>query len=210
MLGALWTRSPGRSLMRLALTFILLALLFAAAACGDEEAGTSSSTTVAAQPTTTMATTTTTMEVTTTTTVPTTTTTVPTTTTTEPPPATTAPTVRLSSESLAYAESLGGKSYKGEELYFVIGASVETEAEALTLLEGAKAVGDMQSYFIVQNSSNFEGMNPGWWVVFEAYREYPSVDNLAFCRRPFPDAYVKSATVRTSDPIPVYDDLTSG
>ena len=113
----------------------------------------------------------------------------------------------LSPESIGYAEDLGGTSHQGETLYFVIGASVQTEAEALDLLEGAKAVGDMQSCFIVQRSDNFEGMNPGWWVVFEAYREYPSQENLAFCRRPFPGAYVKSAIVKTSDPIPVYEDM---
>ncbi len=116
----------------------------------------------------------------------------------------------VSQESLDYAASLGGVSHKGEELYFIIGASVETEAQAKALLEPAKAVGDMQSYFIVQLSDNFAGMTPGYWVVFEAYRAYPSEENIDFGRRPFPDAYVKSATVLTDDPIPVYEDLTGG
>jgi hypothetical protein len=114
---------------------------------------------------------------------------------------------RLSQESLDYAESLGGTSHKGEKLYFVIGASVKTESQALALLEPAKAVGDMQSYFIVQLSDNFDGMTPGYWVVFEAYRDYPSAENIDFGRRPFPDAYVKSAVVLTDDPIPVYEDM---
>ena len=113
----------------------------------------------------------------------------------------------VSQESRDYAESLGGTSHKGEKLYFVIGASVRSEAQARSLLEPAKAVGDMQSYFIVQSSDNFDGMTPGYWVVFEAYRAYPSQDNIDFDRRPFPDAYVKSAVVLTDDPIPVYEDM---
>lgn len=192
--------------------FLVLAVLFAVISCGGQTtattaAGAEVAVTVAASTTT--ATTANTEEPTTTTTVPPTTTTteLTTTTATELPTTTTAATAGVSSESLAYAESLGGKSHDGEMLYFVIGASVKTEEQAQVLLEGAKAVGDMQSYFIVQRSDNFQGMSPGWWVVFEAYREYPSPDNLAFCRRPFPDAYVKSATVRTSDPIPVYEDM---
>ncbi len=123
---------------------------------------------------------------------------------TEPP--TTSTTVvanPVSQESRDYAAWLGGTSHQGEKLYFVIGASVKTEAQAKALLEPAKAVGDMQSNFIVQLSDNFAGMTPGYWVVFEAYYGYPSDDDLFFCRRPFPDAYVKTATVLTDDPIPV-------
>lgn len=116
---------------------------------------------------------------------------------------TTAAASTVSGESIAYAQSLGGVSHLGEELYFVIGASVRTEEQAKALLEPAKAVGDMQSSFIVQLSDNFDGMRAGYWVVFEAYDGYPSVEDLEFCRRPFPDAYVKRATVMTGDPIPV-------
>ncbi len=133
-----------------------------------------------------------------------------TTTTAAPTTTTTKKKVTLSAEALDYAASLGGTSHLGEKLYFVIGISVATEAEALDQLDGAKGVGDMQSYFIVQRSDNFEGMTPGWYVVFEAYHDYPSQDNIDFGRRPFPEAYVKSAIVRTSDPIPVYEDMMMG
>jgi hypothetical protein len=109
----------------------------------------------------------------------------------------------VSQESRDYATWLGGTSHRGEKLYFVIGASLKSEAQAKALLEPAKAVGDMQSNFIVQISDNFAGMTPGYWVIFEAYDGYPSDDDLFFCRRPFPTAYVKTATVLTDDPIPV-------
>jgi hypothetical protein len=129
--------------------------------------------------------------------------------TTEAPVVTEAPTVStaaanpVSQESRDYAAWLGGTSHQGEKLYFVIGVSVKSETKAKALLEPAKAVGDMQSNFIVQLSDNFAGMTPGYWVVFEAYDGYPSVEDLEFCRRPFPEAYVKTATVLTDDPIPV-------
>ena len=114
----------------------------------------------------------------------------------------------LSARSIAYAKSLGGTPHKGESLYFLIGASVKTEAEAQAKLDGATPrFGDMQSYFIVQRSDNFDGMNPGWFVVVEAYRGEPSQENLQFGRRGFPDVYVKQATVKTEDPIPVYEDM---
>ncbi len=119
------------------------------------------------------------------------------------PPTTIAAVNPVSQESRDYAAWLGGTSHKGEKLYFVIGASLKSEAQAKARLEPAKAVGDMQSSFIVQLSDNFAGMTPGYWVIFEAYYSYPSDDDLLFCRRPFPDAYVKTATVLTDDPIPV-------
>jgi hypothetical protein len=98
-------------------------------------------------------------------------------------------------------------SPRGETLCFAVGASVETEREAQTLLANAVSlVGDMQSYFIVQRSDNVEGLNPGWWVVIEAYRGEPG-DNIGLGARAFHDIYVKRATVKTSDPIPVYEDL---
>ena len=122
--------------------------------------------------------------------------------------ATTTTAAAVSPDSIACAKSLGGTSHLGETLYFVIGASVESEGEAQALLdEATPRFGDMQSYFIVQRSDNFQGMEPGWWVVIETYRNEPSEENLAFDRRGFPNAYVKSATVRTSDPIAVYEDM---
>jgi hypothetical protein len=114
----------------------------------------------------------------------------------------------VSEASLAYARSLGGKNHKGQSLYFIIGKSVRSETEAQAALKKAQPLfGDMQTYFIVQRTENFEGMTPGLWVVAEAYRKKPSPENLELARRAFPDAYVKSAAVRTSSPIPVYEDL---
>jgi hypothetical protein len=114
----------------------------------------------------------------------------------------------VSSDSIAYAQSLGGTSHEGETLQLVIGALLDSEQAAqATLLEATARFGDMQSYFIVQLSDNFEGMEPGWWVILEAYWDEPSPENLDFDRRGFPEAYVTSATVMTSDPIPLYEDM---
>jgi len=115
---------------------------------------------------------------------------------------------RPSAKSRAYSSSIGGVSHKGERLYFIVGDSVGTEREAQALLTKAiPSFGDMQSFFIVQRSDNFDGMRAGWWVVIEAHLHNPKAEDLQFAKRGFPGAYVKRATVRTSDPIPVYDQL---
>ena len=117
----------------------------------------------------------------------------------------------VSQESLYYARSIGGVSQQGRTLYFIVGTSVATEAEARAGLNRAIPLfGDMQSYFIVQRSDNFDGMKPGWWIVAEAYAKPPSADNLAFGKRAFKQAYVRRAVVHTTDPIPVYEDLVPG
>lgn len=114
----------------------------------------------------------------------------------------------VSSKSVAYARSIGGTPHQGKTLYFIIGASTKSEDEAQSKLVNAIPIfGDMQSYFIVQKSDNFEGMQPGWWVIVEAYKRKPSQENLDFAKRVFPDASVRKAVVRTSDPIPVYNEL---
>lgn len=115
----------------------------------------------------------------------------------------------LSEHALTYARELGGKPHKGEALYFIIGASANPESFAQKKLDDAIPLfGDMQSYFIVQKSDNFDGMTPGWFVVIEAYRtEAQARENLDFARRGFEDGknspYIKRATVKTDDPIPV-------
>jgi heat shock protein HslJ len=113
----------------------------------------------------------------------------------------------LSSESIAYARSIGGSSREGETLYFVVGASYPTEsAAASALTEAQHLFGDMQSYFIVQKADNLEVLPAGKWVLVEAYRAPPDESNLQLARRAFPNATVQQAVVRTSDPIPVYED----
>ena len=117
----------------------------------------------------------------------------------------------ISEATLQYAKDLGGKSHRGESLYLIIGDSVGSESAALAELEQAiPKFGDMQSYFVVQKSDNFQGMAPGEWVIVEAYRQQPSPENIQFGQRGFPDAHVVKATVKTSDPIPVYEDVTGG
>ncbi len=116
----------------------------------------------------------------------------------------------LSDAALLYAQKLGGVSLEGDELYLIVGASADTEAEAQDLLDAAlPSFGDMQSYFIVQLAENFDGLAGGYkkYIVIEAYRESPSTDNQDFGRRGFPDLAVEHVTVITFDPIPVYEDV---
>jgi hypothetical protein len=117
----------------------------------------------------------------------------------------------VSSDSIEYALSIGGSSQLGETLYLVVGVSVDSEELARSALEAAiPRFGDMQSYFIVQRSDNFDGLQPGSWVVIEAYRDEPSTENLEFGRRGFPAASAQRATVATEDPIPVVEDMVAG
>jgi hypothetical protein len=115
----------------------------------------------------------------------------------------------LSQAAIDYAEGLGGKSHRGETLYFIIGASGKPEDFMQMKLDDAQPLfGDMQSYFIVQKTDNFKGMTPGLFVVLEAYRTRADAqENLDFANRGFEDgkssAYIKSAVVKTDDPIPV-------
>jgi hypothetical protein len=114
----------------------------------------------------------------------------------------------LSAGAKRYAKSIGGVSHRGETLYFIVGISAKSEAEAQAALDAATPTfGDMQSYFIVQKSDNFKGMRPGWWIVVEPYRDKKHVgEQMVFAQRGFPDAYATRATVMTNDPIPVYED----
>jgi hypothetical protein len=115
----------------------------------------------------------------------------------------------LSQASIDYAKQLGGSSHEGEDLYLVVGARVASEREAQSLLDAAIPLfGDMQSYFIIQRSDAFDGLGSGGdWVVIEAYRNEPSDENVAFAQRAFPGATVVRVTVRTADPVPVYEDM---
>jgi hypothetical protein len=118
----------------------------------------------------------------------------------------------LSEASVGYAKQLGGASHEGETLYVIIGASLNYEDLAQQRLDDATpSFGDMQSYFIVQKSDNFDGMEPGWFIAMEAYRdEAHAKESLDFARRGFEDPYIKKVVVRTTDPIPVYEDQVDG
>lgn len=118
----------------------------------------------------------------------------------------------ISAASRRYAKELGGVSHKGDTLYFIVGRNYKSEAAATKALKAARPYfGDMQDYFIVQRSDNFSGMRPGWWILVEGYRKASNAKSQReFAQRAFPSAYVKKATVKTADPIPVYEDLVDG
>jgi hypothetical protein len=109
------------------------------------------------------------------------------------------------------AKTLGGTSHKGETLFFIVGDSYDTEVAARRALKKARPrFGDMQDYFIVQYSDNFDGIRPGLWIVVEAYESADNARNqLEFAQRAFEFAHITRATVRTADPIPVYEDLVN-
>ena len=98
-----------------------------------------------------------------------------------------------------------------DRIRFVVGASVESEQEAQTMLEDAIPLfGDMQLYFIVQRSDNFQGMNPGWWVVIEAYQGEPSTENLASRPPCVPRRTREERHGQDLGSIPVYEEMVGG
>jgi hypothetical protein len=115
----------------------------------------------------------------------------------------------LSDAAIAYAAELGGTSQKGQQLYLVVGAGYQTEQDAQAALDDATPLfGDMQAYYIIQLSDNFDGIEPGWFVLIEAYWEESNANEaLDFGRRAFPNATVMPVIALSSDPIPVYEEL---
>lgn len=114
----------------------------------------------------------------------------------------------VSDTSVAYARSIGGTPRRGDLLYVIVGASYSDEAAASAALNDALPLfGDMQTYFIVQRSESFAGLSSGRWVIVEAHRNAPDESSLELARRAFAEARVQRVTVRTDDPIPVYEDL---
>lgn len=118
-------------------------------------------------------------------------------------------TAALSERAKEDARQLGGRSHRGETLYFIVGAGGTPESFAQMKLDNAAdAFDNIQFYFIVQKSDNFDGMDPGWFVVIDAYRTKDDAEkNLDNAMSGFADGkntpYIKKATVKTDDPIPV-------
>jgi hypothetical protein len=101
-----------------------------------------------------------------------------------------------------------GKSHKGETLQLLIVATEKTKAAAdQTLLDLLPVYGDIQTYLVVEPTAQLKGLEPGSWVVFEAYRKAPSQETIDFMDRGSSPATVKQVTVLTTDPIPVVEDL---
>jgi len=107
-------------------------------------------------------------------------------------------------------ESPEGRSHKGESLYFTIATGESTKVEAQKKLDDALSKFDVQMYFIVRKSDDFDVMRPGWWIVAEASKNKPSKEDVQSMQSRFPGAYVKKATVLTDEPIPVYEDMVEG
>ena len=113
----------------------------------------------------------------------------------------------VGSASIAYAKKLGGGSHKGETLYLVVGATAGSETDAQATLKAALPKFDTALYMVVQRSDNFDGLNPGSWLLIEAYRDQAQANEGAkWDKRGFADCYVKRVVVKTSDPIPVIED----
>lgn len=116
--------------------------------------------------------------------------------------------VKLSEAAVAAARDLGGRRCRGERLFLLVGAFADTEQEAKEILDSAVRYYDVQTYFVIQRTAAFDGLEGGPYVVFEAHSSRASAeDDLELARVGFDSPTVAEVTVLTDDPIPVYDEL---
>lgn len=71
----------------------------------------------------------------------------------------------------ASLEGGSGTRHTGSAIYTLIVASERTRGDAERRREdAASALGEFETYFVIDRSEHYEGMRPGWWVVFEPYK----------------------------------------
>lgn len=106
-----------------------------------------------------------------------------------------------------------GPAHAGETIWALIVASERTRAAAEAQRQEAKdSLGEFETYFVVDESSHYAGMTPGWWVVFEPYREgsharAQAADAKGWLASRGLDSYAKRVTVRCRDRFPLAEDL---
>ena len=120
----------------------------------------------------------------------------------------------LSASAIEYSEELGGVSHKGEQVYLVLASTHERQSEASAALSAMlPSFGDTLVYFTVQRSDSFEGIEPGRWVVAEAYwTRSEAGQGLEWASGRGSETATISPTlesviVRSDDPIPVVEDV---
>jgi hypothetical protein len=93
----------------------------------------------------------------------------------------------------------------GTPMWVVIVDSVDTRAEAerrLARLDGVLGAGE--NTYVVDESSHYEGMNPGWWVIVEGTNtEEGARSEAAFARRADFQPYVKHVVKLCTDRITI-------
>jgi hypothetical protein len=107
---------------------------------------------------------------------------------------------------------MAGVAHTGETIGVMIVASETDRAGAEARRQQAQeALGEFQTYFLIDLSDHYEGMTPGYWVVFEAYStlaraQAAAVDNAPWLNSRGIDPYAKSATVKCADTFVLVDE----
>lgn len=96
-------------------------------------------------------------------------------------------------------------NYKNQEMYLVILASEKTkEAAEDKIREIDPLLGDVENTFVVDESSHYEGLKPGYWIVIQGYTSKQSaLYGAAFVVRGDFDPYIKKVIKRCSDDLDV-------
>jgi hypothetical protein len=88
------------------------------------------------------------------------------------------PTPTTSPSLSARVLAKGGSKHQGQTLYLSLVATADTKAAADQKRESARsAMGEFETYYVVDQSSHFEGLAPGAWIVFEPYKYKQNADD---------------------------------
>ena len=120
-------------------------------------------------------------------------------------PSLTEPTVESNGDPGADTSEQSPASHQGESFYVVICESTDSKTQAQKRLDDLNALlGDTGGGFFIDKSDHYEGMRPGWWVVFSAYENKSDADADAkwFTRGSF-EPYVKHVKKLCADPIDI-------
>jgi len=118
-------------------------------------------------------------------------------------------TPELSAAAIDYSKSLGGKSHRGETLYFVVATEDASESVVVSRLSEAEPhFGDTANYFVVLKSEWFPELAPGTFILAEAHATAAAAQEALAWWDGRDDAtwyrpVVRKVTVGTASPIPV-------
>jgi hypothetical protein len=126
------------------------------------------------------------------------------------------PTPTTSPELSARVLAKGGSKHQGQTLYLALVATADTKAAADQQAESARsAMGEFETYYVVDESSHFEGIAPGAWIVFEPYKykqnaDSQTKDGASWLDRAGLVAHVTKVRVLCRDSFPLVEDKLEG
>jgi len=126
------------------------------------------------------------------------------------------PSLRVPREVNERVLAKGGSEHQGQTLYLALIAEADTKDAADQKREAARsAMAEFQTYYVVDESSHFEGLAPGTWIVFEPYKYKQNADSQSESAATWLEsaglmARVTKVRVRCRDSFPLVEDKLKG